>query len=865
MIGKTISHYRIIKELGRGGMGIVYEAQDIKLERTVALKFLPPKLTRDAEAKARFIREAKSAAAINHPNICTVYEIDDYEGASFIAMERIEGQSLKSLMEQGPLKIEMAVDIAAQIAHGLAGAHDKGICHRDIKPANIMVTEEGQVKIMDFGLAKLRDRTVITKDSSTLGTVSYMSPEQGHGDEVGPESDIWSLGVVLYEMVTGKLPFSGEYDVSVMYSIINEQPEPASRLRPEIPPELEKIIEDTMKKDSRERRSDSFHLYKDLAGLRLDMDMENRGSQNRTLSWNVRWSRLVPLIAVIVAVFAVMIFMTRIWPVKDAGGPLLPGAPFQVTSGDAWESEPAISPDGGRIAYTSDISGNRDIYVVDARGGNPIKLTANTAADYHPVWFPDGTSLAFTSERSGEASIWKIGQFGGGATLILKNASYPAVSPDGNYIAFSRAGKKGNLRIGVASLKSPLNQNILTDDEDGLWDHRYASWSPDGKLICYSAQQNLWIIPPSGGKARRLTSEGRMDSDPEWSCDGSRIYFSSYRDGPLALWRVSLDGSGLQRLTTGTGCENAPTLSRDGSRFVYAARKIRRNLIIRNMLSGEEAMLPGLSDDYMATLAPDGRAVVYASERVGSRSKLWWQDLENGAPVGAPRRLTDDRGDASHPAFSPDGKWIAYYRIVGEQRDIWIIPAAGGMPIQFTHHEASDIQPAWSPDGSMIAFNSEREEGPKIWVAPVSEGVRTGDPWLVTEEKFGAAAPAWSFDGSMIAFVGLEENLSDIWIAPADGSGKTRRVTSGANARRVKWEPETGDILVSGRWGEDLFTLRRVSLSDGSLSVSDPELVFGSIMAAALFDLSLDGKSMVYSKEDIKANIWMLETEKGVY
>jgi TolB protein len=239
--------------------------------------------------------------------------------------------------------------------------------------------------------------------------------------------------------------------------------------------------------------------------------------------------------------------------------------------------------------------------------------------------------------------------------------------------------------------------------------------------------------------------------------------------------------------------------------------------------------------------------------------------MNDGSPEGAPIRLTDGPGDASHPVFSPDGRWVAYYRIIGEQRDIWIISSEGGQPLQFTDNDAPDIQPAWSPDGSMLAFVSERGEGPQIWAAHISEGKSAGPCTQVTHEDFGAVAPAWSADGSMIAFIGIKESLADVWVVSSDGSGGARRVTTGANARRVRWDPVSGDILVSGKWGGEIFSLKRVSLSGATVSWPDPDIVFGSNMAAAFFDISGNGKFIVYSKEDIKANIWMLESERGTY
>jgi len=279
MIGKTISHYRILEKLGEGGMGVVYKAEDTTLGRTVALKFLPPELTRDAAAKERFVHEARAASALDHPNICTIHEVAETEdGQTFIAMAYYEGEDLKSKIEQGPLKLDEALDIAVQIAQGLAKAHGQGIVHRDIKPANILITKDGLVKIVDFGLAKLGGLK-LTKTGMTLGTAQYMSPEQARGEQVDQRTDIWSLGIVLYEMLTGKHAFPGEYDQATLYAIMNEEPEPVTALRAGVPMELERIVMRCLAKNPAERHQTAADLIADLQHLRRTISTDGQSTQ----------------------------------------------------------------------------------------------------------------------------------------------------------------------------------------------------------------------------------------------------------------------------------------------------------------------------------------------------------------------------------------------------------------------------------------------------------------------------------------------------------------------------------------------------------------------------------------------------------
>jgi tetratricopeptide (TPR) repeat protein/TolB-like protein len=272
MIGQTISHYKILEKLGEGGMGIVYKAEDTKLKRTVALKFLPPQLTRDPDAKERFLHEAQAAAALEHQNICNIHEIDESGDRVFIVMSCCKGENLKEKIHRGPVKIDEALKIAVQISEGLQEAHEQGIVHRDIKSANIMIDEKSQVKIMDFGLAKLKGQTKITKEGTTLGTAAYMSPEQARGTDVDHRSDIWSLGVILNEMITGQLPFKGEYDQAVIYAIMNEEPEPLTALRTGLPMELERIVNKTLAKNPSERYQHADDLVVDLKKLKKDSE-----------------------------------------------------------------------------------------------------------------------------------------------------------------------------------------------------------------------------------------------------------------------------------------------------------------------------------------------------------------------------------------------------------------------------------------------------------------------------------------------------------------------------------------------------------------------------------------------------------------
>jgi Tol biopolymer transport system component len=554
----------------------------------------------------------------------------------------------------------------------------------------------------------------------------------------------------------------------------------------------------------------------------------------------------------------------------------VPGAvPKQITTASGWEGEPVISPDGKFLAYVTDASGSMDIWLIDTDGYRPIRVTDHPASDFAPTWFPDGKNLAFVSDRSGTMGTWKISMLGGSASFLVPDARSPALSPDGNRIAFVRPGPSGDDRIMVTPLADPSQATFLTGNEDGLWDHRDPAWSPDGTRICYAAQRNLWIVPSLGGPARPLTTDDEFDLEPAWSFDGRYIYYSSDRQGSSpALWRVSVDGGPSARLTMGTGSESSPSTSADGSRLAYATLLEDYHLVLADLESGDESILKEDCTKFQPAIAPDKSQLVFSSECEGTDFELWVQPLKEGTVLGRPQRLTYQPGDASHPAYSPDGKWVAYYQVLGKSRDLWIVSSAGGLPIQLTDHPAQDIQPSWSPDGSLLAFASEREETSEkgqvggvsqIWLLPVAKGRRGGSPRRLTGGEVAALVPVFSPDGSEIAFVGQTDSDSDVWIVSVDGKSSPRRITFGAVAGRIRWNPASNHIYVSGYWGTNRVSLNEVSPDTGQVRALVPEVVLGFGAPDPGFDISLDGRLLCHMSQERRGNIWMLEAEVGSY
>lgn len=883
---KQVAHYQILSELGRGGMGVVYLARDLTLKREVALKSPLPEHATERDCQ-RLLREARASASLSHPHIVPIFEVLEDDGRPWLAMELVEGRSLRAVLrEGGALPVEDTLRHGEALAGALQAAHGRHILHRDVNPNNIMLTADGRVQLMDFGLAQVivpsGDASSTTTRSrldegqgAVAGTPGYMSPEQLLGRPLDPRSDLFSLGAVLYEMCTGAPAFTGPTHAALIDTILNHEPPPVRRLNQAAPIELERLIHKALAKRTDERYQSASDLAVDLRTLRRQLESGRAPIASDAppgpAAARARWAALAAA-AIVAGAIAAPVWTRWSRPVDR---PLSFGSSRQITSAPGWEAEPALSPDGGLIAYGSDESGNPDIWIIDVQGGNALRLTDYGGPDRNPAWFPDGSAVAFDSTRGGKPGIWKVARLGGSATPLVPDAQHAAISPDGTRIAFARLGASGQLRIAVAPLRDPTRATILTRDGDGAGEHLSPVWSPDGTMICYAAHRDLWLVPAGGGRPQPLTTDREVHREPVWSPDGRYVYFASYREGTDALWRIPAGGGAPTRVTMGSGPEGHPSISRDGTRLAYATMFSNPDLVLLDLQTGREQRLPGLRYEAEPAFAPDARSVVFGSDRWGGRFDLWIQPLSaeepagpdagGRSPEGPARRVTDHPGVVSHPVYSPDGRWIAYGRMVDAERDIWVVPAAGGAPMRLTDDPATEVHPAWSPDGSRLAFVSEKHDSGAatfaVAVVPIREGRATGPPRIVTSGPSVHWAPVWSPDGTWLAYVGGRD-VVDAWIAPLAGGEAPRRVTSGARAARVRWDRLSRLLFVSGFWGGDWVTLRRVDPTDGSTTPLAFPVVFGQDPGNIDFDLSMDGRLLVFTKEEIRSDIWMLETSR---
>ena len=822
MIGETISHYKIVEKLGQGGMGIVYKAQDLTLDRLVALKFLAPHLVSDEDSHRRFVREAKAAATLDHANICTVYEIGQAQGHTFIAMAYVEGSDLERLIAKGGLTIDDAVELALQVGGALAAAHEKGITHRDIKPANILIAERSsgkdrQAKLVDFGLAQFAGSSKITKVQSTIGTVAYMSPEQATGRDVDQRTDIWALGVVLYRMITGQFPFKGVYDAAIMYSIVNEDPEALTAVHSGASPKLEQIVDKALAKDPDERYQRMDEMLDDLRALPRDGERPtaavNRAAPRKAQTAGATRTRSIvrarsrveaalpeprakriwiPATLIAAALAAIWVMFGR--PDAADEGPAavtvpLKSAPLTAFRGN--ESSPSFSPDGSQVSFSwnGESQNNSDIYVKLVGPGQPVRVTTDPLPDICPSWSRDGTRIAFLRQLSENESSLIVIPALGGRERILQNlktsyilgASKPVWSADSKWLVVSAAvseqGLQALARINVES--GELSWITESDSSSGLNDIMPAL-SPNGRLLAFSKAGGGFVtagfvMPVSdllvpSGEARSLEQGGVAALMSEWLDDDQLVVATGGVQS--ALWKISASGkSPLQSLIV-PGVDVVEPAVHPGSRRLAYVSKTHDANIWTAALSSQgrpeaepKQIVASTQSDVNPQVSPDGKRVAYSSNRSGTY-EIWVS-----APGAADYQLTaQGAGTTGSPRWSPSGREIAFDSNLGGRANIYVVNSEGGEPRKLTEGDGASIVPCWSKDGGSIFFGSNRSGSFQIW----RMNADGSNPVMIT--KNGGFASLLSPDGDLIYYAKSPALSSDVWRAPVAGGEETKIV-----------------------------------------------------------------------------------------
>jgi Tol biopolymer transport system component len=887
MIGQRLGSYEITAKLGEGGMGEVYRATDTKLEREVAIKVLPSAFTEDTERLARFEREAKLLAQLHHPNIASIFGLEDAEGIRALVMELVEGPTLADRLESGGLSLDESLTIAREIAEALEEAHDKGIVHRDLKPQNIKAPTEGKVKVLDFGLAKAMDPASGASGSAAqlaasptltlgatmqgliLGTAAYMAPEQAKGLPVDKRADIWAFGVVLYEMLAGRRLFTGDSVPETLAGVLKNEIDLAA-LPAGTPRAIRRLLGRCLERNPRKR-------LRDIGDARLEIDLALAGepvppagpstpARRATLPWTVA--------GVLGAACLALVVWTARSPSPSAAALSVRVTP--LTQGAGLEVQPTISPDGKMVAYASNADGDWDVYVVRSTGGTAINLTASSPEDdFQPAFSPDGERIAFRSARSG-GGIFVMGATGESARRLTEVGYNPSWSPDGRRIVFSSeavteqpATRETDATLSVVDVGTGAVTPL-----PGTLDAVQPAWSPHGHRIAYwglppaTGQRDLWTVSADGGGAVRVTEDADLDWSPTWSPDGRFLYFSSDRGGSLNLWRVVIDEksgkvlSQPEAVTTPSRWCGQAAFAADGVTFVYTALDQRANAesvafdpVRRELADSPRAVTRGTVLYASLDPSPDGAWLALAT--AGRREDLFLLRLADGEL----RRLTDDAAKDRGPVWAPDGGRIAAYSDRGGTYEAWSIrPDGSGLePLAGGDSWVSNM--VFSPEGSrLVATNGTRTalfdlSGP-LPAPPSEELPPPGDgevywptSWSADGRRIvgiaGSATTGETRSGLVVYSVGdrTYRKVGDLvtpwgtFSATPEWLPDDRHLIAGAGADLMLVDSETGAArrLLEARAGSRLFSSR----------------------------LTRDGRALFFLRLEEESDLWIAKLEEG--
>ncbi|HKW63831.1 MAG TPA: protein kinase [Candidatus Acidoferrum sp.] len=827
--GTLLGPYEILAPLGAGGMGEVYRARDSRLARNVALKALPRDFALDSDRRARFEREARAAGQIHHPNILAILDIGAYDGLPFIVTELLEGETLRERLQPGPLPQRKALEIASQIAKGLGAAHERGIVHRDIKPENIFIGSDGHVKILDFGLASVStqestppDATITVKTASgiILGTAAYMSPEQARGQSVDSRSDIFSLGSVLYETLSGQRPFSGNTYADLISAILRQDPAPLPSEQ-KILPALERIVRRCLEKSPGERfqsaRDLAFQFDSFVSTIESGSDpalpgiaagQENALRLSRVFRWTV--------IPAMVLATATLAWWFRGRQLQVAHPPVVLFE--RLTDFSGMEESPAISPDSRSVAFVADSTGSRQIWIRLLAGGVPFQLTHDAADHLSPRWSPDSASLFYytpPADGSHEAIVWEIPALGGTARRLTASLSEVDPSHDGKSLSFFRLGA-GQIEL-VRTDRDASNPQVLARFPSKTA-CRQPRWSPDDSTIAFMTANDRWsddlfYVSASGGEPRRVTSDAALLSGFSWLPGGSGFVFSSSRGSTILylptmhLWQVPRDGGEPRQLTFGDESDASPDVDSRGRLF---SSRIRINFDIWKFpveFAPAENVQRAVRVSHQTaqvqtpSLSPDGRQLVYLSD-TGGHGNLWVLDLTSGQN----RQITFEKDPTlimGVPVWSPDGSRIAYARqFFGQPNNTvayWTVRPDGSENNQFLP-TASWL--TWSPDRRWVYYAdmSARAGGSSGRILKTS----TTNSTTVEVRSEVANGPAVSPDGSTLYYAKLLEPVNGLWdyeIRAAQPDTAPSRLLAPISGNRVPaWQGFHPILSSDGKW-----------------------------------------------------------------
>jgi eukaryotic-like serine/threonine-protein kinase len=789
-IGSNFGNYKIEKSIGAGGMGEVYLAQDTRLNRKVALKILPPEFAADTERIKRFKREAQAVSALNHPYIVTVYEVGEVDGTNFIATEFVEGKTIRELINEG-VDLKQTLSIISQTAEALTAAHNAGIIHRDIKPENILIRSDGYVKVLDFGLAKSissienspQNLSNYTQKGMIIGTIAYMSPAQAIGDNVDNRTDLWSLGVVLYELLTGVNPFKKENRQATFNAVLTENPPKVSSINSSLPPELDAVLSKVFEKDPDLSYQTALDFRVDLKRIRREIDSSSSLKSAELISSRSRkktirqkflpWS--FAALCLLLPAFGGWYFWNNSNADKSPAVEWANAKNLQLTYSNGLVGYPSLSPDGKTFVYASIVNGKRDIYAQRLGGKNEVNLTKNFKKDSTmPAYSPDGKLIAFRSDDQG-GGIFLMEETGENVKKIADFGFHPSWSPDGKKIVVS--DKAAAVHTAHFTPNSSLSIIDIASGEKNTVDTKgdaiMPSWSPNGKRIAYwfignGKLSEIATVPVDGGEPEIITNDNFSDWNPVWSPDGRYVYFAGDRSGNMNFWRIAVDEntgkvSGVPELvaTPSKYCRHI-TFSRNGKQMVYIRYESKSNL---------------------QTLSFDEKA-----EKV----------------IGQPNFITRGNREITHPRLSPNGEEYIFRTLNQTNEDLSIVSKDGKVWRNLTDDTFVDRNPVWSPDGNKVFFGSSRNGKQQIWSIN-RDG--TNPQQITFEENIGAVFPVISPDGSRLAY---NKQVDKIQIAVIIDLNKN-------------WNEQTPQPLMIPKDFDGYFAVRDWSKDGKSLLVSSFE------------------------------------------
>ncbi|MHC4820161.1 MAG: protein kinase domain-containing protein [Planctomycetota bacterium] len=877
---KELLHYEIERRIGAGGMGEVFIAQDKKLNRKVALKFLHRNRSEAAGARERLVREAQAASRLIHPNICTVFAVETVEDGDFLVMEYIEGKSLHELTLAGDLPLNDILKLLAQVADGLAAAHAAGVVHRDIKPANIMVTPDGVAKVMDFGLSLIEDYARLTKTGHTVGTVSYMSPEQARGKALDRRSDIFSLGTVLYEQVAGVVPFrcAEPNPFAVIKEILESDPDPLVKWKSDTPDEVQAIVDSCLQKDAELRCSSMEDLADSMREVLKARGVESMPSAPRPSAATTRFmptesERTGPPVGLLLGGVGILAVATAAF-LFNGGGPEKPPeppaekAPTQLAGlalGDRTRLQfrppgeirsPALAPDGGRVAYTApDADGVRQVWVQAVESQEPLQVTREKKDCAYPSWSTRGDALLFERvERviswfppRHETSVWSVPSTGGAARRLISNAGSPSWSRDGNTIAFERRGE-----IWLADADGGNARLVPGPSGGDLQARRHPRISPAGDRIAYFSARlgpagDYMVIDIAGGEPRKVTDDMAVGGQCAWTADGARIVFASSRSGALTLWSVEVDGGEPEPLTTSGGDDDVPSFSADGGRMAYGMAQTTFRLRTLDLATGESSTLIEFPTPlFFPAFSLDGESIalcaidedgchLYSVARDG-RSQRRQVTRETGAIDLLPRWSAE--GDLLFYRWTPEGQGLM--KTAAEGGEIATVREGWGV--------YSEVYAHLSPDGDRVVYFRQDGSGMRT----IIEEIDSEKPVVLPQPMVGAC---WSPDGSRLAGFDL---LGSIVVTNEKGEDARRVAHDVTQDCCARWSPDGKEILFL-RFSDKGASLHAVPAAGGEeRKIAD---LGAMVPRGPTIDVSSRGEVIWVERIEARRQVWITDVK----